>query len=115
MCPDPARYSTTLEQICIETIGPQAAAVDQERAFPARGLKALADAGLMGAISAPEVGGLGLGLKGGAAIVSRVAQECASTAMVLVMHYCGTTVLEAHAPHAVRREAASGAHLSTLA
>jgi alkylation response protein AidB-like acyl-CoA dehydrogenase len=115
MCPDSPGYSTTLEQICTETIGPEAAGVDQQRAFPERGLKALADAGLMGAVSAPDVGGLGVGLKGAAAIVTRVAQECGSTAMVLVMHYCGTTVLEAHAPREIRRAAASGAHLSTLA
>jgi alkylation response protein AidB-like acyl-CoA dehydrogenase len=78
-------------------------------------LKALAAAGLMGAVSAPDVGGLGLGFKGASAIVGRVAQECGSTAMVLCMHYCGTTVLEAHGTHDVRRAAASGAHLSTLA
>ncbi len=69
----------------------------------------------MGAVSAPEVGGLGLGFTGASAIVGRVAQECGSTAMVLCMHYCGTAVLEAHGPHEVRRAAASGAHLSTLA
>ncbi len=35
--------------------------------------------------------------------------------MVLCMHYCGAAVLEAHAGEPVRRAAASGAHLSTLA
>jgi alkylation response protein AidB-like acyl-CoA dehydrogenase len=35
--------------------------------------------------------------------------------MVLCMHYCGTTVLEAHASEPVRRAASSGEHLSTLA
>jgi alkylation response protein AidB-like acyl-CoA dehydrogenase len=35
--------------------------------------------------------------------------------MVLCMHFCGTAVLEAHAPSDVRRAAAEGSHLSTLA
>jgi alkylation response protein AidB-like acyl-CoA dehydrogenase len=115
MCPDTADYSATLERVCLETIAPEAPNVDQQGAFPERGLKTLAASGLMGAVSAPEVGGLGLGFKGAAAIVGRIAQECGSTAMVLCMHYCGTAVLEAHGPREVRREAASGAHLSTLA
>lgn len=35
--------------------------------------------------------------------------------MVLTMHYCGVAVLEAHGPMEVRRAAAAGRHLSTLA
>src|SRR6202521_4274060 len=112
MCPDAADYFATLERVCIETIAPEAPNVDQRGAFPERGLKALAAAGLMGAMSAPEVGGLGLGFKGASAVVGRIAQECGSTAMVMCMHYCGTAVLEAHGPREVRRAAASGAHLS---
>jgi alkylation response protein AidB-like acyl-CoA dehydrogenase len=115
MCPEAADYTATLERICIETIAPEAPHVDQQGAFPERALKALSDFGLMGAVSAPEVGGLGLGFKGASAIVGRIAQECASTAMVVCMHYCGTAVLEAYGPPEVRRSAASGAHLSTLA
>jgi alkylation response protein AidB-like acyl-CoA dehydrogenase len=108
-------YSAALEQICVETIAPEAPGVDQQGAFPERGLNALAAAGLLGAVSATEVGGLGLGPKGAADIVRRIAQECGSTAMVVCMHFCGAAVLEAHAPRAIRRAAASGAHLSTLA
>jgi alkylation response protein AidB-like acyl-CoA dehydrogenase len=115
MCPVVADYSSALERVCTETVAPEAPTVDRQAAFPQRGLNALAESGLMGAVSAPEVGGLGLGFTGAAAIVGRIAQECGSTAMVVCMHYCATAVLEAHAPHEVRRAAASGAHLSTLA
>src|SRR5712671_6527630 len=108
-------YSAELERICGETIAPEAPNVDHQGAFPQRGLNALAAAGFMGAVSAPEVGGLGLGPRGAAAIVGRIAQECGSTAMVMCMHFCGTAVLEAHGDRDVRRAAASGAHLSTLA
>src|SRR5262245_60855295 len=104
-----------LEQICTQTIGPDAAAVDRQGAFPDRGLEALSTAGLLGAVSAPEVGGLGLGFRGAATVVGRLAQECGSTAMVACMHYCGTAVLEALGSRDVRQAAASGAHLSTLA
>ena len=37
-------------------------------------IAALRAAGLMGAVSAPDVGGLGLGFRGAAAIVRRVAE-----------------------------------------
>ena len=114
MSPDSAGYSAALEQICIETIGPDAPNVDQQGLSP-NGAEALSAAGLMGAVSAPDVGGLGLGFRGAAAIVGRVAQECGSTAMVTCMHYCGAAVLEAFGPRDVRQAAASGAHLSTLA
>jgi alkylation response protein AidB-like acyl-CoA dehydrogenase len=115
MSPQSADFAEALELICTQTIGPGAADVDRLGAFPERGLNALSSAGLMGAVSAPEVGGLGLGFRGAAAIVGRLAQECGSTAMVVCMHYCGTAVLEAFASHDVRTAAASGAHLSTLA
>jgi alkylation response protein AidB-like acyl-CoA dehydrogenase len=115
MSPAPASYTEALEQICTQTIGPEAANVDRQSAFPERGLKALSSAGLLGAVSAPEVGGLGLGFRGAAAIVGRLAQECGSTAMVVCMHYCGTAVLEAFGSQDVRRAAARGGHLSTLA
>ena len=106
---------TQLEQICLEVIAPAAPAVDREGAFPSASIEALAAAGFLGAVSSPEAGGLNLGFRGAANIVRRVAQDCGSTAMVLCMHYCGTSVLEGYAPLDVRRAAASGAHLSTLA
>jgi alkylation response protein AidB-like acyl-CoA dehydrogenase len=108
-------YIETLERICRESIATNAPAVDRDGAFPAQSIESLKTAGFLGAMSSPEVGGLGLGLSGAATIVRRVAEECGSTAMVLCMHYCGAAVLEAHAPTDVRKTAAAGDHLSTLA
>jgi alkylation response protein AidB-like acyl-CoA dehydrogenase len=108
-------YESNLERVCTGTVASQAAAVDKDGAFPAESIRALAAAGLLGALSSAESGGLELGLAGAARIVRRVAEECGSTAMVLTMHYCGVAVLEAHGPKEVRAAAASGAHLSTLA
>jgi alkylation response protein AidB-like acyl-CoA dehydrogenase len=115
MSSHPAEYSAALERICAETVAPDAPHIDQHGAFPERSIKALSQAGLMGAVSAPEVGGLGLGVRGAAAIVKRLARDCGSTAMVVCMHYCGTAVIEAFGPREIRTAAASGTHLSTLA
>jgi alkylation response protein AidB-like acyl-CoA dehydrogenase len=108
-------FETALEHACNAVIGPNGPAVDRDGAFPTESINALKSAGLLGAHSSPESGGLGLGLTGAARIVRRVAEECGSTAMVLTMHYCGAAVLEAYGSPEVRREAAAGSHLSTLA
>jgi alkylation response protein AidB-like acyl-CoA dehydrogenase len=115
MSVDSAALIPALDHICTEIVAPDAAAVDRDGRFPERGLQALGAAGLLGAVSAPEVGGLGLGFRGAAAIVGRLAQECGSTAMVACMHFCGTAVLEAFGSREVRQAAAKGSHLSTLA
>jgi alkylation response protein AidB-like acyl-CoA dehydrogenase len=108
-------YNAALERICSETVAANAEAVDREGVFPSESIAALQSAGLLGALSSRESGGLGLGLNGAARVVQRVAEECGSTAMVLTMHYCGVAVLESYGNAQIRREAASGMHLSTLA
>lgn len=105
----------TLERIATDVIAEHALGVDGRAEFPSAALAALGRAGLMGLVSAPEVGGLGGGPRLAGLVIRRVAQACGSTAMVLCMHYCGVAVLEQHAPAAVRRQAATGEHLSTLA
>ena len=111
----PENYREALERVCSETIAPAAAEVDRAGQFPTASVNALKESGLLGALSAREVGGLGLGLRGAAAVVERVARDCGSTAMIVCMHYSGVSVLEALASGEVRRQAASGEHLSTLA
>ncbi len=78
-------------------------------------MDALSKSGLLGLISSKEVGGMGEGLRAAAMVIERVAQECASTAMVLAMHYAGTAVIEAHGPLSVRKAIAEGKHITTLA
>src|SRR5215470_15028409 len=96
------------------TAAQHAARVDRGE-FPSETLKALGDAGLLGLVSAAEVGGKARGLPAAAAVVERIARECGSTAMVVCMHYCATAVIEAHGPEDVRRAIAAGKHLTTLA
>jgi alkylation response protein AidB-like acyl-CoA dehydrogenase len=84
-------------------------------AFPTETLKALGEAGLLGLVSSPDVGGKGEGLAAAAQVVERLARECGSTAMIVCMHYCGTVVLETHGPIEIRKAIAAGKHLTTLA
>ena len=108
-------YLDALEKIAIEVIRPAAAEIDQSGAFPRAAMQALGKAGLLGLISASEVGGMGQSLRAASMAVERVAQECASTAMVLCMHYAGTAVIEAHGPLTIRQAIAEGKHITTLA
>ncbi len=104
-----------LEKVVIGVIGPAAADVDQSGSFPRAGMEALGNAGLLGLISAEDVGGMGHSHRAAALAVERVAQACGSTAMVLCMHYAATAVIEAHGPRDLREAIAAGRHLSTLA
>jgi alkylation response protein AidB-like acyl-CoA dehydrogenase len=106
-------YESPLETIA--AIAAQHAASVDRGDFPTETVRALGEAGLLGLVSATEVGGKGLGLPAAAAVVERLARECASTAMVLCMHYCGTVVIEAFGSIEVRRAIAAGKHLTTAA
>lgn len=108
-------YLDSLEKIAVEVIRPAAAEIDQTGAFPRAAMDALSQGGLLGLISARDVGGMGAGLRAAALVIERIAQECASTAMVLCMHYAGTAVIEAYGPLSVRQEIAEGKHITTLA
>jgi alkylation response protein AidB-like acyl-CoA dehydrogenase len=108
-------YLATLEQIIADVVAPAAAEVDQAGVFPSAAIAALGAAGLLGLISASEVGGQGLAHRATALVVERLARECASTAMVVCMHYAGTAVIEALGPRDVREAIAAGRHLTTLA
>lgn len=108
-------YLEKLEPIIVDVIAPRAAEIDRTGAFPREALQALSDAGLLGLISAKEVGGWGEGHRAATLVMERVARECASTSMVLCMHYASAAVIEAHGPRAVRATIAAGQHISSLA
>jgi alkylation response protein AidB-like acyl-CoA dehydrogenase len=107
--------ATKIDDVATNVVGKHAELVDRNGAFPEASIAALSGAGALGILSAKDVGGLGLGARTAAEAVERVARECGSTAMVLCMHLCGAAVLEAFAPTEIRRDAATGKHLSTLA
>ena len=104
-------YVTALEKIINDVVTPAAAEVDEQASFPRAALNALGEAGLLGLISSPEVGGLGQGHRAAAQVVERLATACASTAMVVCMHYAATAVIEAHGTTATREAIAQGKHV----
>lgn len=104
-----------LERIITDIVAPRAVEIDRTGAFPREALNALGQAGLLGLISAKEVGGHGEGIRAAVGVVRRLAQECGSTAMVVCMHYAGTAVIEQHGPKELREKIARGEHLTTLA
>jgi len=104
-----------VDRIAADVVAKNADEVDRQAKFPRLAVDALAQAGLLGLLSSKEVGGLGLGMRSAALTVERLAHECASTAMVVCMHYAGTAVLEKFGAIGVRKEIAAGKHLTTLA
>lgn len=104
-----------LDSIVTQTVEPLALRTDTEGRFPRETLQALGQAGLLGLVSATAVGGQGQGMAEASRVVSRIAQACPSTAMVVCMHYCATAVIEQFGPTSVREAIARGQHLSTLA
>ena len=108
-------YLVALEPVVADVVAPAAAEVDRDGTYPRAALDALGRAGLLGLVSAPDVGGTGEGPRAAAAVVQELARHCASTAMVVLMHYAATSVIEAHGPRDVREAVAAGRYISTLA
>lgn len=104
-----------LERILDDVVRPGAAKIDSAGVFPRETITALGEAGLLGLLSSPDVGGQGKDLRTAAAVIERLAGACGSTAMVVIMHYVGATLIEANGPAEVRRQIAAGEHLTSLA
>ena len=110
-----AQYQDALQRVIEQTVAPQAAEVDADGRLPSGTIRALGDAGILGLTVSAALGGGGQGLPEAADVIRQLAQACGSTAMVVMMHYSATVVIDNHGPEAVRRAIASGEHLSTLA
>ena len=108
-------YPQALQKIIAEVIAPAATEIDGSAKFPRAAIAALSQAGLLGLISAKEVGGMGEGIAAASHVVEKIAEVCGSTAMVVCMHYCGTAVIEKFGTTQIRTDIAAGKHLTTLA
>lgn len=108
-------YLDALGPIIDKIVGPQAVEVDREGRYPSDAIAALADAGLLGLVSATQVGGMGEGHRAATLVVEELARHCGSTAMVVLMHYAATAVIEAFGPETVRTRIAAGHYVTTLA
>lgn len=113
--PSTHSYLDALEEVITDVIAPAASQIDRAAAFPRAGIDALGRAGLLGLVSALDVGGQGQAQRAAAMAVERLAKECGSTAMIVCMHYAGAAVIEAHGPRETREAIAAGRHLTTLA
>ncbi len=111
-----AEWAATIGQ---EVGSRHAAQVDAEGRFPKEAITALAGEGLLGLCVASELGGKGLGARAFAAVTEELAQGCASTAMIYVMHVSAAQTIASSKVLAKRdrllSEIASGKHLTTLA
>jgi alkylation response protein AidB-like acyl-CoA dehydrogenase len=80
--------------IAIETLARHAAEVDGQGRYPSESIAALAHGGFYGLCLDTKFSGQGQGPETFAAVVEELACQCASTAMVFVMHVTATKVLE---------------------
>lgn len=108
-------YRSVLARVIDDVVEPGAVAVDRDGSYPRAQMEALGEAGILGLASSTEVGGAGEGLASAADVVEQLARHCGSTAMVVMMHYSGTAVIEAYGPQDVREAIAAGRHVTTLA
>lgn len=108
-------YRSALARVIDDVVEPGAVAVDRDGSYPRAQMEALGEAGILGLASSTEVGGVGEGLASAADVVEQLARHCGSTAMVVMMHYSGTAVIEAYGPQDIREAIAAGRHVTTLA
>ncbi|HYH50566.1 MAG TPA: acyl-CoA dehydrogenase family protein [Acidimicrobiia bacterium] len=104
-----------LERVITDVVAPAATTIDEQGTYPLAAVTALGRAGVLGLTAGSDVGGGGGGMREAAEVVERLAGTCGSTAMVVLMHYAGTAVIETHGPKEIRHAIAEGRHLTTLA
>lgn len=108
-----------LTDVVEKHVAPNAVETDVSGTFPAASIGALADAGFFGLTLPTEVGGMAQPPRVFVAVVEEIAQACASTAMIYVMHISATqaiansTTLESR--ESFLKDIAAGKHLTTLA
>jgi len=109
-------------EIAVATISPAAHDLDKSGSFPAAGMAALGEAGLLGLNVPASFGGSGLGPRSFAEVNAILAEADPSVAMVYMMHVCASEVIAAGAKatrspvlEAALSDMPRGKHLTTLA
>lgn len=114
-----SKYALAASRIAREVLLPATADVDAAGRFPREGIDALAGDGLFGLTVPQDHGGAGQVPRAFAAVAEELAQGCASTAMIYVMHVAATQAIAAAESRDGRNqllgEIATGRHLTTLA
>ncbi len=113
------KYAAAAASIAGEVSAKHAADVDARARFPEESLAALAKEGFHGLCLPESVGGKGQGPAVFCAVVEELAQRCASTAMIYVMHVTASQAIAAsetlEGRETLLKEIAAGRHLTTLA
>ncbi len=91
-----AELLTAVRSLSKEVVAVHAAAVDKEARFPHESLAALKQVGALSAAVPRELGGLGCTMRELAQLCAAVAGACASSGMVLAMHYIQVACLARH-------------------
>jgi alkylation response protein AidB-like acyl-CoA dehydrogenase len=108
-------------EIASRVLEPSAGLNDKAGRFSTEAVVSLGESGLLGLMLPAEVGGLGLGPRTFAAVITTLAEADASVAMVYLMHILGAATTLAARPSATQavtpilHEIGAGRHLSTLA
>ena len=113
------RWIVRAREVTAEVLAPHADDVDRTARWPAESIKALGQTGLLGLTVDCSFGGPGEGPQVFAAVTRLLAEQCASTAMIFLMHCCATRLIAASSAlqcrDAVLADIVAGRHLSTLA
>jgi alkylation response protein AidB-like acyl-CoA dehydrogenase len=113
--PSQESYRDALLRVIDQVVAPGAASVDASGEFPRAQLDALGAAGLLALTVPATYGGGGAGLREAADVARELGSVCASTAMIVTMHYAATAALTAAGDKETLSAIAAGTHLSTLA
>src|SRR4051812_917634 len=117
LSPSQERTVAKARELARAVLPAHATEVDEQGRSPAESMQALAVNGFYGLLVPESLGGLGGDLVVLAAVVDELAQACASTAMVYMMHNCAVNCYLADPAkfERVLRDCAAGRHLGTLA
>jgi alkylation response protein AidB-like acyl-CoA dehydrogenase len=94
-----------IARVVTDYVAPNAARVDAGARFPIESIDALREERLLGGLAMPEA----------AKLVEQLATACGSTAMVVLMHFAASAVIDAHGPSDVRSAVGDSSHFTTLA
>jgi alkylation response protein AidB-like acyl-CoA dehydrogenase len=113
------KWPARAETLAREVLARHADDVDRRARWPAESIAALGEAGFLGLTVPAESGGAGQGPRTFFAVMRVLSGQCASTAMIYLMHVCASQVIAAAKGFpqrdAILREMVAGRHLSTLA
>jgi alkylation response protein AidB-like acyl-CoA dehydrogenase len=107
------------ETVAREVLARHADDVDRRARWPAESIAALGDGGFFGLTVPGEFGGAGQGPRAFFAVMRALSGQCASSAMIYLMHVCATQVIAAAKEfpqrESILQDIVAGRHLSTLA